>query len=103
MSVVPCPSPPLLSASLSCCSSLLDALLSKDPGARPGGRGPASLAALKAHPWFAGAGISWDALMEHKLLPPTGIRERIYNFEGVLYAHFDPKPYDGDMAWANNF
>lgn len=85
------------------CRSLLDALLSLDPAARPGGRGPASLAALKAHPWFAANGIQWDALLEHKLMPPTGIRERIYNFEGVLYAHFDPKPYDGDMAWANNF
>jgi hypothetical protein len=35
--------------------------------------------------------------------PPAGIRERIYNFEGVAYAHFEPHAYDGDMRWMENF
>jgi hypothetical protein len=35
--------------------------------------------------------------------PPAGIRERIYNFEGVAYAHFEPHAFDGDMRWMENF
>lgn len=39
----------------------------------------------------------------HRFPPPPGIRERIYNFEGVAYAHFEPRAYDGDMRWMENF
>lgn len=59
------------------------------------------LESLKAHPWFGS--INWDALLEHRFPPPPGIRERIYNFEGVAYAHFEPKPYEGDTRWMENF
>ncbi|PNW77593.1 hypothetical protein CHLRE_10g443550v5 [Chlamydomonas reinhardtii] len=80
---------------------LLERLLQHEPANRLGGQGPASLRALKRHPWFAA--MNWDALLEHRYLPPPGIRERIYNFEGVAYAHFDPRSYEGDISWANNF
>ncbi|GIL79333.1 hypothetical protein Vretimale_16527 [Volvox reticuliferus] len=80
---------------------LLERLLQHDPTARLGGQGPASLRHLKRHPWFAA--MNWDALMEHRYMAPPGIRERIYNFEGVAYAHFDPRAYEGDLSWANNF
>ena len=39
----------------------------------------------------------------HRYPPPPGIRERIYNFEGVAYANFDPKPFEGDAGWINSF
>ncbi|KAG2485550.1 hypothetical protein HYH03_015717 [Edaphochlamys debaryana] len=80
---------------------LMERLLQPDPTARLGGQGPASLRHLKRHPWFAA--MNWDALLEHRYLPPPGIRERIYNFEGVSYAQCDPRAYEGDMGWANNF
>lgn len=39
----------------------------------------------------------------HRSPPPPGIRERIYNFEGVAYAHFEPQAYEGDTRWMENF
>ncbi|GAX81252.1 hypothetical protein CEUSTIGMA_g8684.t1 [Chlamydomonas eustigma] len=79
---------------------LLSRLLRKDPADRLG-TGPFGMSALKSHPWFQA--ISWEALTEHRYAPPPGIRERIYNFEGVAYAHFDPQPCEADTAWMNAF
>eukprot|EP00798_Chlamydomonas_sp_ICE-L_P004753 gene4753-34503_t len=79
---------------------LIEKLLQKDPQTRLG-HGPLGMGAIKAHPWFSP--IDWEALLEHRHPPPPGIRERIYNFEGVAYAHFDPKPYEAETAWINNF
>eukprot|EP00195_Chlamydomonas_chlamydogama_P010756 CAMPEP_0202906016 /NCGR_PEP_ID=MMETSP1392-20130828/37031_1 /ASSEMBLY_ACC=CAM_ASM_000868 /TAXON_ID=225041 /ORGANISM="Chlamydomonas chlamydogama, Strain SAG 11-48b" /LENGTH=1079 /DNA_ID=CAMNT_0049594355 /DNA_START=194 /DNA_END=3430 /DNA_ORIENTATION=- len=77
-------------------ADLIDKLLQKEPAARLGA-GPLGMQGLKSHPWFQA--INWDALLEHRYPPPPGIRERIYNFEGVAYANFDPKPYEGDTNW----
>ncbi len=58
---------------------------------------------LKAHPWFAEQHVDWDALAAHTQRPPSGIRERIYNFEGLDLTLVPMEPYDGDMSWAEHF
>lgn len=35
--------------------------------------------------------------------PPLGVRERIYNYEGLSAVHFDPKPCEADTMWINVF
>jgi serine/threonine protein kinase len=80
--------------------SIIDLLLTKDPGHRLGASAGGSKA-VRDHPWFSR--MNWDSLLDLKLPPPSGIRERIYNFEALPYALCDPQGYDGDLSWTSAF
>ncbi|KAL6754679.1 phosphatase 2C and cyclic nucleotide-binding/kinase domain-containing protein-like protein [Haematococcus lacustris] len=80
---------------------LITSLLVHEPSERLGA-GPLGLREVKEHPWFSA--ISWDALLEHRATTPPGMRERIYNFEGVSFAHFEPRATTGsDLHWLDAF
>mmetsp|Transcript_42463 Transcript_42463/g.127296 ORF Transcript_42463/g.127296 Transcript_42463/m.127296 type:complete len:1094 (-) Transcript_42463:580-3861(-) len=82
-------------------ADFVSALLRREPGDRLGARVRPGLGELKAHPWLSG--INWEALQHHELPPPPGIRERMYNLDGLQNVPFRAEPYSGDANWIQGF
>lgn len=71
------------------------------PQARMGAGSATGLRALKSHAWLSG--VDWAALSRHAAPAPTGMRERIYNYDGGGVVPLAATECEADTTWTHAF